>query len=180
MDCPSSCVATCSASKLATWPWPTAWAILATALSACASQSGFLTKAAVGVRWLLSTTQVRSGDIVASAVLLAATTGSQALTRSATATSTRLACSASGLAAIWIWLQVAPPICAMPVASCVITPLPSRCAAMPPPPPPRGGLFGYPPLAFQGGGPAGPPPGGPGAGSPGASHDDASRRGGVR
>src|SRR2546427_6108044 len=38
---------------------------------------------------------------------------------------------ASGRLAIWMWLQVEPPFCARPAASWVITPLPSRWAAMP-------------------------------------------------
>ena len=39
--------------------------------------------------------------------------------------------SSSARLAICTWLQVAPPFCARPPASCVTTPLPSMCAAMP-------------------------------------------------
>jgi hypothetical protein len=44
---------------------------------------------------------------------------------------TRVVRMASWLSAISTWLQVAPPFCARPAASCVTMPLPSMCAAMP-------------------------------------------------
>mmetsp|Transcript_15310 Transcript_15310/g.36449 ORF Transcript_15310/g.36449 Transcript_15310/m.36449 type:complete len:206 (+) Transcript_15310:1652-2269(+) len=69
--------------------------------------------------------------MTASVALLAATMASQAITRWASAVPTLVQWMASGVLAIWIWLQVAPPFCARPAASCVMTPLPSRCAAMP-------------------------------------------------
>src|SRR6218665_2199418 len=143
---PSSAVASCPASSRPTWSAPTAAAM---ALSQCAPgncQSGLPTNAAVGVPWVLSTTKVRPGCITASVYLCAVTMASQPSTRSALAVSTLVVWMASGRLAIWMWLQVAPPFCARPPASCVITPLPSRCAAMPsrepmaitpvPPPPP--------------------------------------------
>ena len=69
--------------------------------------------------------------ITVSVYLAAPTMLSQAITRSACAVSTLVVWMASGRMAIWMWLQVAPPFCARPPASCVTTPLPSRCAAMP-------------------------------------------------
>ena len=56
---------------------------------------------------------------------------SQPITKSALPTSTLVVWMASGVLAIWMWLQVEPPFCAKPAASWVMTPLPSRCAAMP-------------------------------------------------
>ena len=67
----------------------------------------------------------------ASVALLAATIGSQPITRSASAVPTLVEKIESARLAIWMWLQVAPPFCARPAASCVTMPLPSRCAAMP-------------------------------------------------
>ena len=75
--------------------------------------------------------KVRPGCITVIVYLLAPTMASQAITRSALAVSTLVVWMASGRLAIWMWLQVAPPFCARPPASCVTTPLPSRCAAMP-------------------------------------------------
>ena len=69
--------------------------------------------------------------ITASVYLVAPTIESQAITRSACAVSTLVVWIASARLAICTWLQVAPPFCARPPASCVTTPLPSMCAAMP-------------------------------------------------
>ena len=74
---------------------------------------------------------MRPARITASEALAAATIGSQPITRSASAVPTLVEKIASGRLAIWMWLQVAPPFCARPAASCVTMPLPSRCAAMP-------------------------------------------------
>ncbi len=85
---PSSCVATCSASKLPTLPSPRA---LVMAVSQCASgncQLGLFTNDAVGVRCVFSATKVRPGCSTASVALLAATMASQPITRSALAVST--------------------------------------------------------------------------------------------
>ena len=51
--------------------------------------------------------------------------------RSADAADTRVVRITSWCAPISTWLQVAPPFCARPAASCVTMPLPSMCAAMP-------------------------------------------------
>jgi hypothetical protein len=74
---------------------------------------------------------VRPSRITLIVYLLAPTMASQAITRSALAVSTLVVWMASGRLAIWMWLQVAPPFCARPPASCVTTPRPSRCAATP-------------------------------------------------
>src|SRR5256885_10591323 len=60
---PSSCTATCSASKLPSSSGPTAWASALAQRSSGACQSGLVTKAAVGEPWLLSATKVRPGCI---------------------------------------------------------------------------------------------------------------------
>ena len=85
----------------------------------------------MGVPCVFSATKVRPACITCSVGLAAPTMASQAITRSALAVSTLVVWMASGRLAIWMWLQVAPPFCARPPASCVTTPLPSRCAAMP-------------------------------------------------
>ena len=128
---PSNWLATCSASNTPSSSAPTAWAMAASQPSAGNCQLGLCTKAAAGVPWLLRATNVRPGCMAASVALFAATMGSQPITRSALAVSTLVVWMASGRLAICTWLQVEPPFCARPAASCVMTPLPSRCAAMP-------------------------------------------------
>ncbi len=85
---PSSCTATCSASKLPSSSGPTAWASALAQRSSGACQSGLVTKAAVGEPWLLSATKVRPGCITDMVVGVAVTIGSQPITRSALAMST--------------------------------------------------------------------------------------------
>ena len=80
---------------------------------------------------VFSATKVRPACIADSVYLLAPTIESQAITRSALAVSTLVVKMASGRLAICTWLQVAPPFWARPPASCVTTPRPSMCAAMP-------------------------------------------------
>ena len=94
-------------------------------------QLPFLTKAAVGVPWTLSATLVRPSNMRDTVSLPAVTIGSQPMIRSAAAMLTRVVRMSSCLAPISTWLQVAPPFCARPPASCVTMPLPSRCAATP-------------------------------------------------
>ena len=57
---------------------------------------------------------MRPARIAGERRLVAATIGSQPITRSASAVPTLVVWIASGRFAIWMWLQVAPPFCARP------------------------------------------------------------------
>ena len=103
----------------------------ATQASAGFCQLAFFTKAAVGVLCELSATCVRPSRMRSTVSLPAVTSGSQPRMRSAAAIETRVVRMSSCAWAISTWLQVAPPFCARPAASCVTMPLHSRCAAMP-------------------------------------------------
>ena len=85
---PSSCTATCSASKLPTSSAPTAAVTALSQLPPGNCQLGLVTNEAVGVPWVLRATKVRPGCITASVTLFAATMESQPITRSALAVST--------------------------------------------------------------------------------------------
>ena len=124
-------VAATSVLNAATASSPTVLTMSLTQASAGFCQLAFLTKAAVGAAWEFSATCVRPLSMRSRVSVLAATTGSQPMMRSAPAMPTRVVRMASCEAPISTWLQVAPPFCASPPASCVTMPLPSRCAAMP-------------------------------------------------
>ena len=94
-------------------------------------QSGSRVKSAVGVLATLTTTRVWPSLMRASASRPAVTTTSQPSTASAEATPMRGAYSGSPDAAKRTKLITAPFFCASPVTSSTVTPLPSRCAAMP-------------------------------------------------
>ena len=94
-------------------------------------QFGFFTNSAVGVTLAFTTARVREGAIFAIASVLAVTTRSQPMTRSAPPVSRRAACRSSGRAATRTWDVTAPYFCARPDMSSTETPFASRCAAMP-------------------------------------------------
>ena len=94
-------------------------------------QSALRTKPAVGEPCAFSAMCVRPSRRRARVSSCTATMGSQASTRSAAAVRTRVVWMSACAGAISTWLQVAPPFCASPAASCVTMPLPSMCAATP-------------------------------------------------
>jgi hypothetical protein len=94
-------------------------------------QFGFLISSAVGVWALFNTTRVRPGCIRDTHSSLAVTIASQPITRLASPIAIRVAWMSDGRVAICTWLITAPPFCARPVTSSTVTPLFSRCAAMP-------------------------------------------------
>ena len=114
-------------------------AVLATlaafVMSSCRSdpgicQSGFLMKAAVGALVALTTSLVPVSFMRASESMLAVTTRSQPITRSASPVPTRTACSSSGELAMRTCDITGPPFCARPDMSSTVVPRPSRWAAM--------------------------------------------------
>ncbi|MNN47234.1 hypothetical protein D3C81_1616460 [compost metagenome] len=96
---------------------------------------GFLMKSAVGVCAVLTTARVRPACVFEITSSLAETMASQPMTRSASPMAMRVAWRSSGFAAICTWERTAPPFCASPAMSSTVTPLFSRCAAMPSRPP---------------------------------------------
>ncbi|MCY1232237.1 hypothetical protein D9M72_447150 [compost metagenome] len=96
---------------------------------------GFLMKSAVGVCAVLTTARVRPAWVLEMTSSVADTIASQPITRSASPIAIRVACRSSGRAASCTCDSTAPPFCARPAMSSTVTPLFSRCAAMPSRPP---------------------------------------------
>src|SRR5882762_2765383 len=86
-------------------------------------QFGFFTNSAVGVTLAFTTARVREGAIFAIASVLAVTTRSQPMIRSAPPVSSRAACRSSGRAATRTCDITAPYFCARPDMSSTETPL---------------------------------------------------------